>query len=35
MFKEYGVMFGRVWNKNIVGVNENCEIEYKNKDEII
>lgn len=35
MPKEHGAMLGRVWNKNIVGVNENCEIEYKNKDEII
>ncbi|TKA59167.1 hypothetical protein MBOVa_3960 [Mycoplasmopsis bovis 8790] len=35
MPKEHGAMLGRVWNKNIVGVNENCEIEYKTKDEIV
>ncbi|EIN15368.1 Hypothetical protein, predicted transmembrane protein [Mycoplasmopsis agalactiae 14628] len=35
MPKEHGKMLGRVWNKDIVGVNENCEVEYKNKDEIV
>ncbi|CBH40656.1 AAA family ATPase [Mycoplasmopsis agalactiae] len=35
MPKEHGKMLGRVWNKDIIGVNENCEIEYKNKDEIV
>ncbi len=35
MPKEHGAMLGRVWNKKIAGVNENCEIEYKTKDEIV
>ncbi|UOE63773.1 AAA family ATPase [Mycoplasmopsis bovis] len=35
MPKEHGAMLGRVWNKKIVGVNKNCEIEYKNEDEIV
>lgn len=34
MPKEYANMLGRVWNKTINGVNENCQIEYMKLDEI-
>ena len=33
--KDLADMLGRVWNKNINGVNENCIVEQMNSDEVV
>ncbi|MEE5993965.1 MAG: AAA family ATPase [Oscillospiraceae bacterium] len=33
--KEHAAMLGRIWGKEIDGINQNCQVKYMNEDEVV